>query len=214
MRSKRLRLLAATLLAGACEATGGDAQVVADLHQLQEQVKAISLGLATVPLDDSEAADAADAGGGEDFTERDRMALKVTLDFGRTLTPESYASAVAYALSSDGVTIRWLIARVCVERGHVDDAARLLVLDVSERPDQASYRIWKWWRFSFHRRPDFPALSLQFTDALLHQFETGSSAAKLAVARIFEKGEAEAKLSRAAFEKAIGYRNNHNKASK
>jgi hypothetical protein len=121
------------------------------------RLRLLAATLATMPLDDSDA-----AGAGADFTERDRMALKVTLDFGRTLTPDTYSSAVDYALSSDGASIRWLIARVCVERGQVDDAARLLVL----------------------------------------------------VARIFEKGEAAAKLPRAEFERAIGYGGDHGGSSK
>jgi hypothetical protein len=197
-------LLAASLLLPACAPTtaNDDAKVVTDLRRLERLVKGIATGVDAVTLDADEAA-AADS----DFTIQDCMVLKATLTFGRTLSDHDLDTAFAYSMAPDGATSRWLLARVMVDHGRYDSAAELLVTDVEARPEKASTRVWTWWQEGFRRRADYSSMSLQFTDALLRQFVAQTASGKLAVARIFGKGEAEAALPIEPFKAAIGYEN-------
>jgi len=201
-------LLAASLLLPACASTtpNDDAKVVTDLRRLERLVKGIETGVDAVTLDADEAAAA-----NSDFTIQDCMVLKATLAFGRTLSDHDLDTAFAYAMSADGQTSRWLLARVMVDHGRYDSATQLLVADVAARPDQASKRVWRWWQQGFRRRADYSSMSLEFTDALLRQFVAETASGKLAVARIFGKGEAEAALPIEPFKAAIGYENLSNR---
>jgi hypothetical protein len=164
------------------------------LQAFKDRVKSVEEGKTTVALDDSDHKTISD-----DLTPRDRMVMKPTLDFGKTL-----ADADVRTVAQD-TDLGWLGIWLLINRHFNDDAARLVIADALRTPTNSSYRLWKWMEVSYGNRPDYDAIVHRLTDGLLRQFETGSPEVKLAVAGLFRKTSAEASMSLDAFKEAIGY---------
>lgn len=176
-------------------------EVVERIKTLAKRLERIGAGNEVVKLEESEAKLFSD-----DLTDRDRMAFKAVMDFGKTVRDEDLDTVVQFSLSSeDSRTVRWPMAWLLVERKRLDAAAQIIVLDLVKNTENRSYKMWKWWAVVFGIREDFKILSCDFRAALLRKFDSGDPDSKLVVSELFGKGAAEAKLGLAEFKAAIRY---------
>lgn len=136
---------------------------------------------------------------------RDKMVYKLVQDFERSLSKENVETMTQFALSEDGISSRWLVAQMLLNLEHYNSAAKVVLSYVIINPEERRYRTWKWMHVTFSARKDYQTISLQFTDALLHEFEIGDSDTKLAIADLFSRGADDAKLTLEEFKKAIQY---------
>lgn len=135
----------------------------------------------------------------DNFTDSEGQFLVATLDFSRALSVDDLPGVSKFAESPDAGDYRCLFARALIERDRVDLAARALVADAVQRESVTSYRIWKWWHYSFEMRPDFADLSRRIGDALFNEFANGTRESRSAIARIFGKEPSAAEISAAEF---------------
>lgn len=142
-----------------------------------------------------------DAHGDEQLT----RAIPAIKDLSAKISDDHLSAVEQFALTKDGKTVRWVLARLLVERDKFDFVAHVLVADLAENKDERSYRMWKWWEYNFGERKDFMELSRKIGIALIEQFENGNADYKLVVAELFGKGEAEAKLTTNQFKTAIDF---------
>jgi hypothetical protein len=117
-----------------------------------------------------------------------------------------------YILQSKDEHLRAVAWFVFIERSRFDTAAKLTVANMAKEKNP-SYVVWKTWEHCYGERKDYMALSKKFGEALLRQFDKGDKKTKLTVARIFSRGEAEAKMSTKALRKLI-FRNENKKTDK
>lgn len=137
--------------------------------------------------------------------DRIKLMIQLTEDFAKQLNDEESKQLLNYALSEDGIACRFLVAQIFIYKDNYENAAKAILSFVVLNPEERRYRTWKWFETVFGERDNYKKVSLQFTDALLHQFESGDEATKIAIADLFSQGEEAAKLSLAEFKKLIKY---------
>ena len=133
------------------------------------------------------------------------VVLKALDELNRQLKDEHLATLESFAVTEEAKIAAWALARILVERKRYDGAADVFVTRLAAEKGDRQYRMWKWWEYNFREEKNYEELSRQITDALLRQFDKGSPDRKQAIAEVFGKGAAEAKLTAKEFKQVIGY---------
>jgi len=123
-------------------------------------------------------------------SEHELFALATLLEFGESLTPDERETVARLSLEPRCRAFAFGLARIFVERGPLDVAAKLMIAGVVElkRPERGR-SCWKWWFTNFSTRPAFPRLNRDIAYAFLRVAETGDATAKEVVADLFNERE-------------------------
>lgn len=135
----------------------------------------------------------------------DRAALKRLNKLNKSIADKHLKTVEAFGARKSSRPIAFALLRLLAERSRYDSAAHLATVHLDSAKDP-QYAMWKWWEYNFGERKEYLKMSKLYSAALVRRFEKGDKATKLTVAKIFGKGEAEAKMSVADFKKAIGFK--------
>jgi hypothetical protein len=133
----------------------------------------------------------------------DDEVLQALRDVGQSISDDQLTTVEQFALTDEAIAIRWLLARLLVERGRFDAAANVIVTGLLPEQANRKYMMWKWWEYSFRARPDFADLSERIAHALIQQFAEGTVERRQVVADLFNLGATGPHMTVPEFRRAV-----------